>query len=608
MNKWSLRNWPILPKMLLSSFLGVVLILTVAFLYFIPYIENSIMEGRKGATRKVVEVAHKTLEQYYDRAMRGELAMEDAQKQAIAMVKTLRYSGVEYFWINDLEPRMVMHPIASELDGKPLGAFADPNGVKLFQEFIRVTETGSGGFVAYMWPKPDDRSKLPQPKISYVKRFKPWAWIIGSGVYLDDIEKELNALRNLAMIGALFFVLVTITLTYLVGRSITRRLNRVISGLQDVAQGRGDMGKRQSISITSLDEIGALCTEFNSLMLSINDLNRFRKVIEEDENANDVYSRLWTVSTQEINIDEAIFYEVDESHNIMRLAYPLNQSVKGVHCRDEILDDCSLCKARRTGNEIVSFDFPQICKQFIETESTRHHVCVPMIVSGTVMGVAQFIFSQSVRSAADQNAIHDKVDKVNQYLKEALPVIETKRLTATLRESALKDPLTGLHNRRYLQESARNLCAGIKRRGKGMGLLMGDLDYFKQVNDTHGHDVGDAILIQTAKLLQSCVREADLVARFGGEEFLILLVDVERKDVEVLSEKIRKQVEDAEFPVPGDLPLKKTISIGISMFPDDDDSFWRVLKYADVALYKAKEQGRNQTVFFKREMWQDPQV
>ena len=173
----------------------------------------------------------------------------------------------------------------------------------------------------------------------------------------------------------------------------------------------------------------------------------------------------------------------------------------------------------------------------------------------------------------------------------------------TLRESAMVDPLTGLYNRRFLQEHTAQLISGALRRKTQIGLLVCDLDYFKQVNDAHGHDAGDQVLRETSIVMKKTVRDSDIVIRFGGEEFLILLMDVQAGDALIVAEKIRKSIEALKVSV-GDKILQKTISIGVAEFPGDTDGFWQAIKYADVALYRAKDQGRNQCVRFDKEMWQ----
>ncbi len=148
------------------------------------------------------------------------------------------------------------------------------------------------------------------------------------------------------------------------------------------------------------------------------------------------------------------------------------------------------------------------------------------------------------------------------------------------------------------------LVANAKRRATNVGVLMCDMDFFKEVNDTHGHEAGDVVIVRTAEILKECVRTSDLVIRYGGEEFLVILVDVASKDdINRVAEKIRTSMEATTMQLPGGGTLQKTISVGYSMYPFDSEGFWECIKYADVALYKAKNNGRNQVQGFEEEMW-----
>ncbi|MDX1764941.1 MAG: GGDEF domain-containing protein, partial [bacterium] len=165
-----------------------------------------------------------------------------------------------------------------------------------------------------------------------------------------------------------------------------------------------------------------------------------------------------------------------------------------------------------------------------------------------------------------------------------------------------KDAMTGLHNRRFLQEYAPTLVASALRRKKTVGLVMCDLDYFKEVNDRYGHDVGDTLLRETAHIIRTTVRDADVVIRFGGEEFLVLLIDVDPGESVEIANKIRINMESKSMKVP-DGTLTKTISLGVSEFPNDSERIWQAIKFADVALYEAKKMGRNKVVRFAAQMW-----
>ena len=186
------------------------------------------------------------------------------------------------------------------------------------------------------------------------------------------------------------------------------------------------------------------------------------------------------------------------------------------------------------------------------------------------------------------------------------PVIHSKALLEKLRDSSLKDALTGLYNRRYLEEYLDRLKEQHIRNKQNIGVLMIDMDHFKRVNDTYGHDAGDIVLKELSFILSDTVRKSDLVIRFGGEEFIVFLINVEGETRTIeIAEKLRQRIEATDIEIGHSNTLSKTISIGASMFPDDSKSIWQVIKFADVALYQAKDTGRNKVIRFTQEMQQD---
>jgi methyl-accepting chemotaxis protein len=137
----------------------------------------------------LVESAYGVIDYYAKQANANTLSLDQAQAKAIDVIKNMRYAKKEYFWINDMIPKMIMHPMKPALDGKDLTQNQDPNGKRLFVEMVEVCQKNGAGFVDYHWPKPGEAK--PVPKTSYVKLFSEWQWIVGSGIYIDDVEKEL---------------------------------------------------------------------------------------------------------------------------------------------------------------------------------------------------------------------------------------------------------------------------------------------------------------------------------------------------------------------------------------------------------------------------------
>jgi methyl-accepting chemotaxis protein len=198
-------------------------------------LEARMLAEREAKIRSVVETVHGVLGQYARAAAGGRMAADEAKRAALETLKALRYEEREYFWVNDLEPRMVMHPTKPELDGQDLSDDVDPTGKHLFLEFVSTVRRSGAGFVPYLWPKPG--SSEPVRKISYVKLFEPWGWVVGSGIYLDDLDAAVRA-EALRVVGvALAVVLLVGGGALLLARGTLRALARAVEVASAVADG-----------------------------------------------------------------------------------------------------------------------------------------------------------------------------------------------------------------------------------------------------------------------------------------------------------------------------------------------------------------------------------
>ena len=181
--------------------------------------------------------------------------------------------------------------------------------------------------------------------------------------------------------------------------------------------------------------------------------------------------------------------------------------------------------------------------------------------------------------------------------------IRRKRYTDRLRdavqqtiEAAVTDGLTGLHNRRFMATHMEQALEQAQRHGRPMSLLIADMDHFKSVNDTYGHDAGDAVLRELAERIRGSIRGADLACRYGGEEFVVIMPDTDMDAAGIVAERIRSRVAGQPFLLPDGRVLPRTISIGIGSLMTASDTCETILKRADGALYEAKEGGRNRVV------------
>lgn len=491
-------------------------------------------------------------------------------------------------------------------------AATNQEGIQYLQDIIAVTDRidrALDGFIAAKRRSPKEgngvaashdevKARLAEASALVERRAKSVVeeYAVVNGDIYQIIRESVNAILVVLLLAStllIFFVRWIIV-------AFQQPISAIIQQIDSLSTGDIDLAKK--VSIKSQDEIGTLSRKFNALVDNVYGMTIYKKVIEEDASLDDVYRRLGEVFESELGIGQYTVYDVNAQKKEMRVVYPPLVGDARMHCDADILADCTQCRAVKTGHNVSSFEFPGICRRFVP-EPGVGHVCVPLVAGGHTGGVVQLRFAADAGGAMLDAAIPQKLFNAETYINQSLSVIEAKRLMQTLRDSAMVDPLTGLYNRRFLQEHTHQIISGVLRRKAQVGLLVCDLDYFKQVNDTHGHDAGDQILKETSVVLKNMVRESDIVIRFGGEEFLVLLLDVAPGDAMQVAEKIRLGIEKMKVTV-GGATLQKTISIGVAEFPEDTDGFWQAIKFADVALYQAKERGRNQAVRFTREMWQ----
>ena len=248
--------------------------------------------------------------------------------------------------------------------------------------------------------------------------------------------------------------------------------------------------------------------------------------------------------------------------------------------------------------DLQSEDSLRLCSQFKTNQKTR---AVPLLMTGEPADMERI--AQGLEMGAHDYILRP-IDN-NELLARVRTQIRRKRFQDHLRSNyemrlsmALRDELTGLYNRRYLDARLESYLQEIKKSGKTFGILMFDIDHFKSVNDTHGHGVGDEVLKIFAQRLQDQVRSFDLVARMGGEEFVSIHPDIHEDTAKYIAERLRRSVADSPFPCKTQSGyLEITTSIGGALIDGSYENIEDILKKADDALYKAKDGGRNRCVF-----------
>ncbi len=254
------RDWTILSKILGISFGSLVLMFLALIFYVLPIVEHGMFAMKKEGLRDIVETSFRLVADYDKRVKAGEFSLVEGQKRAAERVKNLGYGKDGYLWINDMQPRMIMHPTQPQMDGTDLTDYKDPNGKQLFVEFVRVCKEKGAGTVEYMWPKPG--ATKPVAKTSYVKVYEPWGWIIGTGAYMDGVAAEMSALRWKIVIGFGLLAAAIAATAVPVARNITRPLKRLGDAVERLAG--GDLSVRLAESHTD-DEVGVLASGLNRM-------------------------------------------------------------------------------------------------------------------------------------------------------------------------------------------------------------------------------------------------------------------------------------------------------------------------------------------------------
>jgi diguanylate cyclase (GGDEF)-like protein/PAS domain S-box-containing protein len=261
--------------------------------------------------------------------------------------------------------------------------------------------------------------------------------------------------------------------------------------------------------------------------------------------------------------------------------------------------DCSLsapafvlqdCWALRTGHlhKVAAGDTTAVCRHVVPGDYS--YFCIPLLSQGGAIGILTF---QTVTSEVPTEST---ILMANMFAEQVGLSVANLRLREALRNQSIRDPLTGLFNRRFLEETLEREIRRAVRSEQTLGLLMLDLDHFKKFNDTYGHEAGDTVLRETASFLAKSVRAEDIVCRFGGEEFVVILPLANLQATAARAERIRCKLRELTVLHQGQSLGMVTASVGLAALPDHGTSRGSLLAAADAALYRAKREGRDRVV------------
>ncbi len=232
-------------------------------------------------------------------------------------------------------------------------------------------------------------------------------------------------------------------------------------------------------------------------------------------------------------------------------------------------------------------------------------LCHPLVAQGDYIGLFHLQKLAGADGAAGKDAVRSlglgSDQLASSFAENIALALANLRLRESLRHQAIRDPLTGLFNRRYLQETLERELYRVQRKQAGLGVIMLDVDHFKQFNDTYGHEAGDRLLAVLGRYLRGSIRAEDIACRYGGEEFLLVLPEISKDSLVDRAEAIRAGAPELEVEYHGQLLTGITISLGLAWFPEHGTSGEQLVEAADKALYRAKRTGRNRVVLAGQE-------
>ncbi|MCB2196155.1 MAG: cache domain-containing protein [Bacteroidetes bacterium] len=235
----------------IPSILAIILFIASMYIFIIPSFENNIMNKKREMIRELVNTTWNLVEDFNQDYKEGLLSLEEAQQHAMNKIESIRYGdeNKDYFWIIDLYPRMIMHPYRIDLNGTELTNYKDQAGKALFVVAVDTVQKSGEGFIDYMWQWKDDSTKIV-PKLSYVKLYKEWNWIIGTGIYIEDVKEEISSLENrLLKIAFIIIGIISIIILYIIKQSLD--IERRRKDIQDKL--KASRRKYQSLVEASID-------------------------------------------------------------------------------------------------------------------------------------------------------------------------------------------------------------------------------------------------------------------------------------------------------------------------------------------------------------------
>lgn len=440
------------------------------------------------------------------------------------------------------------------------------------------------------------------------------------GAHRVDARKAGRIALVIGAVAVAVVLTVLILSTFLVARAVARPVRALVGGIEHVA--RGDYAVRLGMTTnTELDAVGAALDHLAGRLTDARavadaaeaELRRTNEMLVERTRSVETRERTIALLARTSERLHGCTTEAEIGHVAERAVAAIVPELGGGlflfnNSRDAVIEvarwrvgwpaDLAIgpgaCWALRRGqvHAVGAQDGDVRCTHFAD-DAPDWSLCTPLVAQGDVLGLLVLVQGAGVPSAGRAIEITRLATTVAE---QAALALANLRLRETLRQQTIRDPLTGLYNRRYMEETLVREIARAKRQGSGLAVLMFDVDHFKRFNETFGHDAGDSVLTTVSAVVRRSVRASDVCCRYGGEEFIVVLPDADLAHAGLRAERLRAAIAEAVLWHGGREVGPVTVSIGVAAFPEHGSDRESLVGAADGALRRAKKAGRNRVM------------
>jgi len=499
-------------------------------------LDDSNQKLKIGIKTRVYE-AHAITENLYQE-YKGTYTPDEVKSLIKEALRPLRFHDNRgYFFIRSMDGISILYPPDPSREGLNLNIGQHQHKKKLSQEMIDLIHDKGEGFIEYRWPKPGKDEEKFFPKTSYIKYFQPFGWILGSGEYLDNVQKMAT-------------------------QTIIRILNNEVP----------DLKSPEYVFVYQLHDMNG-GDEFGTMLINPNRPDLIgKKISDKFKDAKGKMFRREMLKG---------IREKGESFVTYWYKRPGSEGLFAKLSYFKYYPEMNWIVAKGTYLEQLDIRIAKLQKNLKDQiKKTIRFLIYFLMATFLIFLFIGYIFSKGINTLFEG---YKKTQKEQQK--------ELERVNKVLKIQATIDPLTKLNNRGYFNECLEKEINRCERYGSALSLIIFDIDKFKRINDTFGHVSGDEILKELSHLCGSTIRSSDILARWGGEEFVILVPENDRESSFTLAEKLRKRIEKHSFPIDSQV----TCSFGITKYIEKEGPS-KFTNRADKALYEAKHGGRNQVV------------